>query len=785
MTSATDILRSAGITTKFTGPGRYYATCPRCSLKRRPAHQKLECLGITIDEKGVTWGCNHCGWKGGNFYEPRPAGKKNGSGYSPVIAQYVYKQADGTPYLKVCKTENKKFLQFHWNGSAWIAGKPKGPKIPYRLPELLAAAVGTTIYFCEGEKDADALHALGLLGTTCSEGAPNGWRDELAPWFKDRHVVVLPDNDDAGRKLARKVAKALLGIAASVKIVELPNMKQGQDVSDFLERDRAGVKFIQLCKAAPLWEPSKDSSGGEGKDDTSDDELVAQLAALPRLEYAKRRTDAAKRLGIRLLELDKIVAEARGEIPAATPERWSVAPWDTVVDTAELLAALRDTFMRHLILLQHAATAMALWTLHAWALAAAYVSPFLMFSSPEMRCGKSTALAVLYWTGPRTALASNISPAAIFRYIEASHPTLLIDEAETFVTGNEEVRGILNSGHTRDTAIIIRLVGDNHEPKEFSTWSAKAIASIGKLSGTLRDRSIILPMRRKKPSERVAKLRGRDTDEFLELRRKARRWADDNVAALKEACPSIPEALNDRAADNWEPLLAIADLAGNEWPRLARTAAGKLTADSEAEAESKKVRLLADIRAVFEELAVDRLPSATLVAELAKDADGPWAAYGRRGKPITQRQVATLLSDFTTPSGAEIKPRNIRTDGKVPKGYARDDFADAFERYLSPSPLSQSATPLQTNDISDLKEKSSATPDFFVADENEPTALKSNACSGVADRDPPVGEEGDRTCAQCRGLVDGHERQVSIGGKTLWLHPECVRFYLEAETLPW
>jgi Protein of unknown function (DUF3631) len=86
---------------------------------------------------------------------------------------------------------------------------------------------------------------------------------------------------------------------------------------------------------------------------------------------------------------------------------------------------------------------------------------------------------------------------------------------------------------------------------------------------------------------------------------------------------------------------------------------------------------------------------------------------------------------------AEIKPRNIRTDGKVPKGYARDDFADAFERYLSPSPLSQSATPLQTNDISDLKEKSSATPDFFVADENAPSALKSNACSGVADRAPP------------------------------------------------
>jgi 5S rRNA maturation endonuclease (ribonuclease M5) len=287
----------------------------QCSANRKPAHQKLQCLGITIDEKGVTWGCNHCNWKGGGSYEPYPA-KKNGGGL-PFVTQYIYRQADSAPYLKVCRTAEKQFPQFHWDGSGWKKGKPNGPKIPYRLPELLAASVGTTIYFCEGEKDADAVHALGLLGTTCSEGAPNGWREELAPWFKDRHVVVLPDNDLAGRKLARKVAKSLFGIAASVKIVELLDLKEGQDVSDFLTRDRAGVKFIQLCKAAPLWEPSTDRDGG--KDDTSDDELIAQLAALPRIEYAKRRKDAAKGLGITLAELDKIVAEARGETSAATP----------------------------------------------------------------------------------------------------------------------------------------------------------------------------------------------------------------------------------------------------------------------------------------------------------------------------------------------------------------------------------------------------------------------------------------------------------------------------------
>jgi hypothetical protein len=206
----------------------------------------------------------------------------------------------------------------------------------------------------------------------------------------------------------------------------------------------------------------------------------------------------------------------------------------------------------------------------------------------------------------------------------------------------------------------------------------------------------------------------------------------------------------------------------------------KLSADSEVGAESGKVRLLADIRAIFEELALDRLPSATLVAELVKDADGPWASYGRSGKPITQRQVATLLADFTTPSGTKIKPRNIRGE-RIAKGYTREDFVDAFDRYLpstSPATLSQSATPLQPSQINGLQGKSGATPELFVADETSPNPLKSNGCSGVADRAPCLDGKADRTCVQCRGAVDGKERQVATGHKTVWLHPECERFYL-------
>src|SRR5262249_26279091 len=147
-------------------------------------------------------------------------------------------------------------------------------------------------------------------------------------------------------------------------------------------------------------------------------------------------------------------------------------------------------------------------------------------------------------------------------------------EADSFLPDNEELRGVLNSGHRRATAVTVRCVGDDLEPKTFSTWCAKAIALIGKLPGTLADRSIKVALRRKGRAERVERLRHtRLGNETAELQRKAARWATDNVNALRSADPSIPETLNDRAGDCWRPLLAIADRAGGEWPELARSAA--------------------------------------------------------------------------------------------------------------------------------------------------------------------------------------------------------------------
>jgi hypothetical protein len=247
-----------------------------------------------------------------------PAFKSNKAANSKAwtqIAEYIYRSAAGEPYLRVQKcldgNGKKQYPQSHWNGQRWVPRKPTGVKIPYHLPELIAAAPTTPIYFCEGEKDADALTKLGFVATTVSEGASAKWDDALTPHFKDRHVVILPDADVPGRRHAQKVAKAINGIAASVRILDLyPEQRDGSDVSDWLQGDRAGVQLITVTKDAPLWAPpAKDKGDGKAKDEV--DLVIAEAAALSQIEYEQQREAIAEQLSVRVSILDKLVAKAR------------------------------------------------------------------------------------------------------------------------------------------------------------------------------------------------------------------------------------------------------------------------------------------------------------------------------------------------------------------------------------------------------------------------------------------------------------------------------------------
>ena len=367
-------------------------------------------------------------------------------------------------------------------------------------------------------------------------------------------------------------------------------------------------------------------------------------------------------------------------------------PWPEPVDGAALLDDLAQTYRRFVSLPDGGAEALALWIIFTYALDVFDVAPILALCSPVKRCGKTTTEDLTAALAQRPLTAANITVAAVYRTVEQFAPTLIVDEADTFLLANLALRGIINSGHTRATAFVIRTAG--HEPRLFSTWGARMIALIGRLPATLEDRAIVLPMRRRAPGETVDRIRRTELRrQFDPLRRRAVRWVADHQDALRIADPAMPAELDDRQADNWRPLLAIADAAGSAWAALARRAARTLAGSVVEADQAAPVQLLADLRDLFAIAPAAKLATAAILRYLATLADRPWADYAQ-GEPLTPRQLARLLDGFN------IKARQIRQGSATRKGYVRADFIDAFCRYLP------SATPKHRHGIADFNEPS-------------------------------------------------------------------------------
>jgi putative DNA primase/helicase len=647
-------------------------------------------------------------------FEPKGGVNGGAKPFSPTVAKYTYRLADGTPYLQVHRLADKSgFPQYHWDGEKWISGKPKGPKVPYMLPELIAAGPAMPIYIVEGEKDADNLVKLGFVATCNSEGADNGsgkkWTSDLNQYFANRDVFIIPDNDAQGRKHAEHVARNLDPVAKSVRIVELPGLPPKGDASDWLRSDTAGAKLAKLAAAAPLWKASADEAAGDPADDP-DDAAIERLAKLPTLDYERERKDAAKALGIRASILERLVKAKRVELgldeggalqgsAVLFPEP---EPWADPVEGAALLDAIANAIGRHVVMPAHSRDLTALWVVHTYLLDVFLISPRLGIRSPVRRCGKTTLLDVLTRLVLRALAAANATAAAIFRVIEAHRPTLLIDEADTFLPGNDDVRGILNSGH-RYGGSVLRTVGDNHEPRAFGTYGACAIALIGQLPGTLTDRAIAIDLKRRLPSEPIEPFRLDRTGHLDVLARQIARWGKDHAEEIRAADPPMPVGIFNREADNLRPLLAIADVAGGEWPERARKAAvqGRDTGDEDD--GSRLELLLGDIRDAFAESS--EMSSADLVDALVAIEGSPWAELGKSCKPLTQNRLARMLK----PLGIgpwKIGPRDARLSG-----YIRVHFKEAFGRYLGPDGVSQPDTRTQCDEI--------RTSDIFKPDATE------------------------------------------------------------------
>ena len=463
----------------------------------------------------------------------------------------------------------------------------------------------------------------------------------------------------------------------------------------------------------------------------ADDSELERLAKLSPLDYERERKDAAERLNVRASILDKLVEAKRSgdddkqghAINFPEPE-----PWPEPVDGVALLDAIAQAIARYVVMPNYSHDTAALWVLHCYLIEYFLVSPRMAIASPVKQCGKTTLLDIMTRLVLRPLSTANVSPAAIFRVVEAYRPTLLIDEADTFLRNNDELRGIVNSGHRRGGSVL-RTVGDDHEPRSFSTYSACAIALIGKLPETLYDRSVIINLKRRLPSEPIAGFRPDRADELDSLARQCLRWAKDHGQQIADIDPAMPADIYNREADNWRPLLSIAEIAGGDWPVRARKALE--FSHQSRDDESRLQILLVDIKKIFDENDEDQLPSSVLVEALHKIEGRPWAEYGKSNKPISQNQLAKALKPLEG-----IISENIRIPigdkDKVVKGYKLDRFADAFARYIPSEGVSEALRRYNPTLPGTSGTFQSATADPVVAVRKCEKPLGPSDCSGVA-----------------------------------------------------
>lgn len=332
--------------------------------------------------------------------------------------------------------------------------------------------------------------------------------------------------------------------------------------------------------------------------------------------------------------------------------------------------------------------AVTLWAALSHAVEHFHTVPRLALLSPEPASGKTRVLEVLDLLVPDAMFCLSASPAAIFRTLSASPVTLLVDECDTIFTrrgkdgdGNEDLRALLNCGYKRG-ATIPRCVGPKHEVQHFTVFCAAALAGLGDLPDTIMTRSVVIHMRRRGPHEKVEPFRTRiHADEGRVIGDRLSRWAIQYGRDAGTSWPTLPVGIVDRPAECWEPLIAIADVAGGNWPARARAACVAMCKASQDRSQSLRVRLLADLRILFTTAGdPEAMHTKTIIERLCDgqpyglDDDAPWNEI--YGKPLSVRGLASMLKQH------QINSTKVKVNGQALQGYRREHLWDAWVRNL-------------------------------------------------------------------------------------------------------
>ena len=398
----------------------------------------------------------------------------------------------------------------------------------------------------------------------------------------------------------------------------------------------------------------------------------AEIADLPKLTHEARLKEAAARLGENL----EILMEEFEVFLAARTIPEALQPWDEPVDAAELLGAIEAKFRRYVVASDAIVTASTLYAPFSYVVEVTTHAPKLVFTFPERDAGKSMAQDVLYWMVLRPYGAVEATGAAIYRIIDRLRPTLLLDEGDTLFARSNVLAHIINASWANNRRKVPRATPSGKTVEEFDVYGVQII-SMKKLRmpDTVLSRSIVCLIWPKLASELVEEFTYQDDDEFKIIRRKLLRFAIDNAVALRAAKPEFPPGFNNRIRVNWKMLLAIAELAGGEWPKRVRNAALELETDRDEPSEA--IRLFQALQDVWGK--AETWISESLCKALAGHASGEYADFRGKG-PITPHQLAAVLRPFG------IRPiHNLHPTGRSDEnrgGYRRAQLENPWARLL-------------------------------------------------------------------------------------------------------
>jgi len=375
-----------------------------------------------------------------------------------------------------------------------------------------------------------------------------------------------------------------------------------------------------------------------------------------------------------------------------------------IAETGWILEKVIRSIRRFVVMTPEQSLAVGLWVLHTWTVEASDCAPYLDVSSPTRECGKTRLFEALELVVRKPRRCTGHTEATLFRMIESEHPTLLLDEIDTTFGKDPKlyagIRGVLDEGHRRGGSVP-RMVGEgkNMTFKFFDVFGPKAFAGIGSLPETVASRSIPIRLERKSRSEKVSRFRyGREYAAGEEVRNVLEEWASNVVEVLSNAEPLLPEELSDRQWDLWEPLVAIADLAGFGWGEEARAAAVALHSTNYTDASSGEL-LLAHLRDCFN--GHERMSTEALLRLLVDRDDGPWPRWWARDVAAGEmRAPASRMAKILRGFDPELRPKQFKIDGEKVRGYEADMFAQTWDRYLPPlTPPGDGTTVRGTPDI--------------------------------------------------------------------------------------